>query len=76
MKPKVVMTGVMGLTVWALPGATLEIMWAGPGARLWIGQPRVAGGCVTTIDHPTADGIYDSRKDAERAVAAFIDAGA
>lgn len=72
MKPKVVMQGVGGLAVWAIPGSKLEVMWAGPGARLLIGQPRVAGGAMTLINHPTASATYHSRKDAEAAVIAFI----
>jgi hypothetical protein len=64
-----------GIYVWPIPHTSLEIMWSGPGSRLLIGTPMLSGGAVTHIDHPTADGVYMTLKDANRAVAAFIAAG-
>jgi hypothetical protein len=61
-----------GGRVWHLPGSELTIMWAGPGARLRIGQCLLAGGSTTTVDHPTACHGYLTAKAAEDAVAAFI----
>ena len=62
-----------GLTLWRHPDmGSLSIMWAGPGARLWIGQCTVPGGAVSTIEHPSADGAYDDRASADRAVRAFV----
>jgi hypothetical protein len=61
-----------GLIVWAVPDTTLQIMWAGPGSRLKIGHPMKAGGSVSTIDHPTADGNYNTPREAKNAVRAFL----
>jgi len=74
MKPKRVEPMIGGGMVWALPGSTLEVMWAGPGSRLLIGQPRVAGGSVTSIDHPSASGSFDTLRDAEAALTSFVNA--
>jgi hypothetical protein len=68
-------TGPTGLTVWVLPDSGLEIMWPGPGAGLFIGRATTPGGAVTRIEHPTADGQYMKRADAQRAVDAFLAAG-
>ncbi len=46
-------------------------MWNGPGSRLRIGQAFVAGGAMTTIDHPVADGAYATFRDADDAVERF-----
>lgn len=72
MKPKVAYRGVGGLTVWDVPDSTLQIMWAGPGSSLLIGQPMIAGGAVTSIDHGTAAGTFDNAKDATKAVSDFF----
>jgi RadC-like JAB domain len=69
------MRGPTGLAVWRLPGSDLEIMWSGPGSRLLIGQATKPGGHVSSIDHHTANGNYDTFKQADAAVAAFLAAG-
>jgi hypothetical protein len=76
MKPKVVYAAVTGVLVWEVPSTTLQIMWSGPGSRLYIGRPLVAGGMIMAINHPTASSTYDTRKDAESAVVAFLEAKA
>ena len=65
-------TGPTGLIVWRIPDTGLEIMWPGPGAGLFVGAATTPGGAVTRIEHPSADGTYDTRKDAQRAVDAFL----
>lgn len=72
MKPKVVLLAPTGLVVWGIPDSQFEIMWAGPGSHLLFGYPRRPGGLATPIHHPSADGVYMTRKEAEAAVAAFI----
>jgi hypothetical protein len=67
-----------GLTVWSLPGSdVMSVVWLGPGAGLSLGfnvdQP---GGTMARIEHPSASGTFDTRKQAEKAVAAFIAASA
>jgi RadC-like JAB domain len=69
------MRGPTGLAVWTLPGSNLEIMWSGPGSRLFIGQATKPGGHVSSIDHHTANGNYDTFKQADAAVAAFLAVG-
>jgi hypothetical protein len=65
-----------GLTVWRLPDQWLmHIMWIGPGAglRLCIGDPADGSTAIgTAIEHPSASGTYDSRREAETAVRAFV----
>lgn len=68
------MVAPTGLTVWRLPDSTLEIMWPGPGSGLYIGRATTPGGSVVRIQHPTADGVYDNRTSASRAVTAFVKA--
>lgn len=63
----------MGTTVWTLPGGDLGIMWS-PGGGLLVGQPLIPNGYVTKIEHPTADGRYATRAEAQRAVLAFLNA--
>jgi hypothetical protein len=57
-----------------IPVESLSIMWIA-GGHLMIGRPTVAGGALTRIDHPTADGTYRTLPEASAAVAAFIAAG-
>jgi len=73
--PRVVHRMATGGLVWAVPDSTLQIMWAGPGSRLKIGQPMKAGGYVSTIDHHAADGNYNTAREASAAVARFLAAG-
>lgn len=71
-KPKVVEVSPTGLIVWAVPDSQFEIMWAGPGSRLLFGYPRRSGGFASPINHPTANGVYNTREAATAAVAAFL----
>jgi hypothetical protein len=63
-----------GLALWTdLPVATgASIMWSGPGAGLFIGQCTIPGGKVLRITHPSADGQYETLKEATAAVDRFI----
>lgn len=65
-----------GGAVFALPGSSLEVMWPGPGSGMYIGQPRVAGGAVTRIEHHTCAGTFSTLREAQAAVAAFVEAEA
>jgi hypothetical protein len=60
--------------VFSLPGSSLEVLWI-RGAGLFIGRPREAGGPVVRIEHPTADGSYDSEAAVLAALTAFLAAG-
>jgi hypothetical protein len=71
--PRVVHRMATGGLVWAVPDTSMQIMWAGPGGRLKIGWPMKAGGSVTAIDHPSADGNYLTAREATAAVRAFLD---
>lgn len=73
--PRVVFRMATGGLVWALPGGTLQVMWAGPGSRLAIGWPLVAGSTTSPIEHPSADGVYMTAKEARAALVAFLRAG-
>jgi hypothetical protein len=68
-------TSPTGLTVWGpLPDSTgMFILWPGPGGglNLCVGDPSEVGTSVTRIEHPTASGTYDTRKQAQAAVEAF-----
>jgi hypothetical protein len=69
-----VQTGPTGLTLWGpLPETTdFYLMWGGPGSRLRLAiRPLSVDGTSTTIEHPTANGTYDTRREAAAAVAAF-----
>ncbi len=63
---------ITGGAVWALPDSALEVMWIGPGGGLHIGTPRRPGGITTPIRHPSADGTYNTLKEAQKALDAFI----
>ena len=67
-------TSPTGLAVWQVPDSEMQIMWSGPGGRLSFGQAYKAGGAMTFIEHPSADGAYDSLKAAEAAVKRFMEA--
>jgi hypothetical protein len=70
---RVIYRAPTGLVVWAVPNTNLQIMWAGPGSRLKIGFDLTrAGGSASLIDHPSADGNYNTRREAEVAVHAFL----
>jgi hypothetical protein len=66
-----------GARVWALPDSRLQVMWSGTGARLRIGFDFLtAGGNMgTTIDHPSASDSYNTPREAEAAVRAFVRSG-
>lgn len=72
MKTRKVELMIGGGAVWALPDSKLEVMWPGPGARIYIGTPRVSGGWIIPIEHPTADFVPESMKQAQAAVDAFV----
>ena len=75
-KLKVILRSPTGLTVWALPNSDLQVLWPGPGARLRLGWKLMKPeGTATMIDHSTANGAYNTRKEAEEAVKRFIAAG-
>ena len=69
---RLIYTAPTGLCVWSVPGTSLQIMWPGPGAGLFLGRPLDAGGAVTRISHRTADGTYDTQRAAATAVNAFV----
>ena len=73
--PRIVYRAPTGLLVWALPGSDhLQIMWAGPGARLRMGFDVTKTGSPFPglIHHPGADGEYTTAKEATAAVARFL----
>lgn len=73
--PKVVYRMLTGGRVWAVPGSDMQIMWSGPGGRLFLGWNLMKpGGHMTVIEHPTADGNYTDAKRATAAVKAFLEA--
>lgn len=72
MKARLVERMIGGGGVWSLPDSQLEIMWMGPGSRLYIGTPRRPGGFVIPIEHPTADFDPGSMKAAQAAIDAFV----
>lgn len=68
------LTSGTGLVCWRLPDSALEIMWSGPGAGLYIGWATTPGGAVTRINHPTANGQYMTRREAQAHVDEFVEA--
>ena len=60
--------------VWRLPDTGLDIMWAGRGSGLSIGQAFEPSARMSPMEHPTADGQYDTLKAASEAVTAFLNA--
>ena len=69
---RVVHHTAMGGFVWAVPGSPYQIMWAGPGSRLKLGEIMKPGGVSTIIDHPSASKIYDNPRAAVKAVRKFL----
>lgn len=65
-------TSPMGNVVWTAPDGT-SVMW-GPGGGLVLCIPDAftPGGDFFKIDHPTADGQYATRREAEKALLAFL----
>ena len=65
-----------GITKWGpLPStADMWIMWDGPGCGLWAyaKDPEKRGSLGTRIKHPSASGKYDTVREAEKAIAAFV----
>jgi hypothetical protein len=58
-----------GMWEWApLPDTKATIVWDGPGSALMFTYPSHA----TAIRHPTANGVYDTVKQADAAVQAFV----
>lgn len=67
--------GIGGQTLWGPLPDTRDyyLMWTGLGGRLYLAiRPFAPDGAMVLIDHPAADGAYDTRRDAARAVAAFM----
>lgn len=68
-----------GITYWGpLPGTdAMYVQWDGPGGGLYLyaGNPESAGAPGMRVRHPSAGGTYDTTREAERALAAFIAAG-
>jgi hypothetical protein len=61
-------TGATGAVEWA--GSTGTYFWFGPGSGLWLSTGEDRRQC-TRITHPAADGTYDTRAQALRAIEAF-----
>jgi len=61
-------TGAMGAVEWV--GATASYFWFGPGSGLQLSIGEDRRNC-SPIDHPGANGTYDTRKQAEQAIEAF-----
>ena len=63
--------GVIGNAIWRLPPPSpWVIYWNGPGARLLFGSNK-PGSHLSPIEHPSADGNYNSLKEAQAAVTRF-----
>lgn len=61
-----------GMWTFSLPDTQrLWLHWDGPGSRLYLATNQI----MRLIDHPVANGKYQTRKQAERAARAFIEAG-
>jgi hypothetical protein len=69
-----------GITYWGpLPGtAGMHVQWDGPGSGLYLYpcDPATATSPGMRIRHDSAGGTYATRGEAEKALAAFIAAGA
>lgn len=67
-----------GITSWGpLPDtADMHVQWDGPGTGLYLyaSNPE-SGNPGMRIRHPSASGTYDTLRDAEKAVNAFVAAG-
>jgi hypothetical protein len=62
-------TGAAGAVEWV--GATGTYFWFGPGSGLWLSTAPDRRQQCTRIGHPAADGTYDTRAQALRAIEAF-----
>jgi hypothetical protein len=63
--------GVIGNAMWRLPSPSpFVIYWNGPGARLLFGTNK-PGSQLSPVAHPSADGNYNSLKEAQAAVTRF-----
>jgi hypothetical protein len=69
----------LGITWWGpLPGtAATSVQWDGPGCGMYLypGNPESAAIPGQRVRHPSAAGTYATLRQAERALAAFIEAG-
>ncbi len=64
-----------GAHVWAVSGQRYQIVWLGPGTRLYLGfDAMTPKGQLSLIEHYTADKRYDTATQARRAALAFLDA--
>jgi hypothetical protein len=61
-------TGPTGAVEWI--GRTSTYFWFGPGSGLWLSAGEDRSQC-TRIEHPAADGTYDTRAQELRAIDAF-----
>lgn len=62
-----------GGAVWNIPGdSRLQLLWNGPGGGLFLADAFTPGGLMVRIEHPSADGTYDSAAAAQRAVDAYL----
>jgi hypothetical protein len=67
--------GIGGQTLWGPLPDTRDyyLLWPGVGSRLYLAiRPTSPDGLMTTVDHPSADASYMTRKDADAAVARFM----
>lgn len=71
-KPRILERTINGGAVFAIPGSASELLWLGPRAGIFFGEPRRPGGVITRVEHPSADATYDTLAEATAAVAAFI----
>jgi hypothetical protein len=65
--------GLTGSVVWHFKspsGTKAFLYWRGPGSRLFLGMGTIT---LVPIDHPSANGNYDSRAQAEVAVKRFLE---
>jgi hypothetical protein len=59
-------TNPMGHVLWSTTRG--DYVWFGPGSRLGL----IFGDSLVTIEHPTADGSYESARDARAALGRFL----
>lgn len=67
-------TSPTGLVMWPIVGtAEASLIWLGPGSGLFLGINATSPqGIMTAIDHPSANGTYDTRLEAARAARRFV----
>lgn len=67
-----------GLTIWTfrvVEDGSMEVIWLGPGARLYLGlNATKPDGTMTRIEWPGADGTYMTSDAAQQAALRFIGA--